>query len=120
MAKNKKKADKTASKIESGKKSKVEVVEAVEVDEDEEVEAPSKKKSSSKAADFDGSVYKIIEVVGSSTKSWEHAAQVAINRASQTLDDLRIAEVVDQDLKIEDGQVAAYRTRLRLSFKYRD
>jgi flavin-binding protein dodecin len=118
MAKNKKKSEKPVSKVDAGKKSKVEVVDAVEVEEEDEPQP--KKKSSSKASDFDGSVYKIIEVVGSSSKSWEHAAQVAINRASQTLDDLRIAEVVDQDLKIEDGQVAAYRTRLRLSFKYRD
>jgi flavin-binding protein dodecin len=81
------------------------------------------KEKSSKVKDgggSSGSVYKIIEVVGSSSKSWEHAAQVAVERASQTLEDLRIAEVVDQDLKIEDGKISAYRTKLRLSFKFKD
>ena len=67
-----------------------------------------------------GSVYKVIEVIGSSTKSWEHAAQVAVERASQSLEDLRVAEVVDQDLKIEDGTISAYRTKLRLSFKFKE
>jgi flavin-binding protein dodecin len=66
------------------------------------------------------SIYKVIEVIGTSEKSWEDAAVKAVNRASQTLSDLRIAEVVSQDLKIEDGKVAAYRTKLSLSFKYRD
>jgi len=66
------------------------------------------------------SVYKVIEVIGTSEKSWEDAAVRAIERASQTLSDLRIAEVVSQDLKIEDGKVAAFRTKLSLSFKYRD
>jgi flavin-binding protein dodecin len=66
------------------------------------------------------SVYKVIEVIGTSEKSWEDAAVRAIERASQTLNDLRIAEVVSQDLKIEDGKVAAFRTKLSLSFKYRD
>lgn len=66
------------------------------------------------------SIYKVIEVIGTSEKSWEDAAVKAVNRASQTLSDLRIAEVISQDLKIEDGKVAAYRTKLSLSFKYRD
>ena len=66
------------------------------------------------------SVYKVIEVIGTSEKSWEDAAVRAVERASQTLSDLRIAEVVSQDLKIEDGKVAAFRTKLSLSFKYRD
>ena len=66
------------------------------------------------------SIYKVIEVIGTSEKSWEDAAVKAVNRASQTLSDLRIAEVVSQDLKIEDGKVAAFRTKLSLSFKYRD
>jgi len=66
------------------------------------------------------SIYKIIEVVGTSEVSWEHAANKAIERASKTLEDLRIAEVTAQDLKIEDGKVVAYRTRLRLSFRFRD
>ena len=61
------------------------------------------------------SIYKVIEVIGTSEKSWEDAAVKAVKRASQTLSDLRIAEVVSQDLKIEDGKVAAYRTKLSLS-----
>ena len=91
---------------------------------EDEAPATTKKvattRKASSRSDSSGSVYKIIEVVGSSPKSWEHAAQVAISRASQTLQDLRIAEVVDQDLKIEDGKIAAYRTKLRMSFKFRD
>ena len=66
------------------------------------------------------SVYKVIEVIGTSEKSWDDAAMVAINRASQTINDLRIAEVISQDLKIEDGKVSAFRTKLSLSFKFRD
>jgi flavin-binding protein dodecin len=64
------------------------------------------------------SVYKIIELVGSSPTSWEDAAAKAISRASKTLRDLRIAEVVAQDLHIEDGKVVLYRTRLKVSFKF--
>ncbi|MBE9480668.1 MAG: dodecin domain-containing protein [Bacteroidetes bacterium] len=66
------------------------------------------------------SIYKIIEVVGTSEVSWEDAANKAIERAAKTLDDLRIAEVTSQDLKIEDGKVVSYRTKLRLSFRFRD
>ncbi len=66
------------------------------------------------------SVYKVIEIVGSSPKSWEHAANIAVERASKSINDLRVAEVVDQDLKIENGKISAYRTKLRLSFKYKD
>lgn len=66
------------------------------------------------------SIYKVIEVVGTSEVSWDDAAKKAVERASKTLEDLRIAEVTAQDLKIEDGKVAAYRTKVRLSFKYRD
>jgi len=66
------------------------------------------------------SIYKIIEVVGTSEVSWEDAANKAIERAFKTLEDLRIAEVTAQDLKIEDGKIVAYRTRLRLSFRFRD
>ncbi|MCH9047089.1 MAG: dodecin domain-containing protein [SAR324 cluster bacterium] len=65
------------------------------------------------------SVYKVIEIVGSSEKSWDDAARVAVERAGQTLDDLRVAEVTAQDLKIENGKVVAYRTKLTISFKYR-
>lgn len=67
-----------------------------------------------------GSVYKVIEVIGSSVSSWEDAARAAVDRASQTLTDLRVAEVVQQDLKIEDGKISSFRTKLRLSFKYKD
>ena len=66
------------------------------------------------------SIYKVIEVIGTSEVSWEDAAVKAVSRASQTLSDLRIAEIVSQDLKIEGGKVAAYRTKLSLSFKYKD
>jgi len=65
-------------------------------------------------------VYKVIELIGTSENSWEEAASEAITRASQTVDDLRIAEVVSQDLKIEGGKVIAYRTKLSLSFKFRE
>jgi flavin-binding protein dodecin len=64
------------------------------------------------------SVYKAIELVGTSSESWEKAAAVAIERAAMSLRDLRIAEVVQQDLVIENGKVEAYRTRLKVSFKY--
>lgn len=65
-----------------------------------------------------GSVYKIIEVVGTSSESWEAAAQTAIDTASKSLKDLRVAEVTKLDMKIEDGKVVAYRARVSLSFKY--
>ena len=64
------------------------------------------------------SVYKVIELVGTSSESWEKAATAAVNRAAKSLRDLRVAEVVEQDLVIEDGKVTAYRTKLKLSFKY--
>ena len=64
------------------------------------------------------SVYKVIELVGSSPESWEKAAAAAVERAGKTLRDLRIASVVEQDLQIEDGKIAAYRVRLKLSFKF--
>jgi flavin-binding protein dodecin len=64
------------------------------------------------------SVYKIIEVVGTSTESWERAATVAVERASETLRDLRIAEVAQLDMHLEDGKVAAYRAKVKVSFKY--
>lgn len=66
------------------------------------------------------SVYKIVEVVGSSPESWEKAAQVAIETAAKSLRDLRVAEVDKLDLHIEDGRIAAYRARMKLSFKYED
>ena len=64
------------------------------------------------------SVYKIIELVGTSTDSWEKAAAAAVARASDSLRDLRIAEVAELDLQIEDGRVAAYRAKVKVSFKY--
>ena len=67
-----------------------------------------------------GSIYKVIEIVGSSPHSWEKAATNAIDRASKTLRDLRVAEVVSQDLVIEDGTVEAFRTKLKVSFKFED
>lgn len=66
------------------------------------------------------SIYKVIEVIGTSEKSWEDAAVKAVTRASQTLTDLRIAEVISQDLKIEKGKVTAYRTKVSMSFKFKD
>jgi flavin-binding protein dodecin len=64
------------------------------------------------------SVYKITEVIGTSSTSWEEAAKNAVERASRTLRDLRVAEIVKLDVKVENGRVAAYRTRVALSFKY--
>jgi hypothetical protein len=64
------------------------------------------------------SVYRVTEVIGTSAKSWEDAAKKAVETASGTLRDLRIAEVVKMDVKIEDGKTLEYRTRLQLSFKY--
>ncbi|MEA3460622.1 MAG: dodecin family protein [Bacteroidota bacterium] len=64
------------------------------------------------------SVYKIIELVGSSTVSWDDAAKNAIIKASKSLRDLRIAEVVAQDIHLKDGKIEFYRTKIKLSFKY--
>ena len=64
------------------------------------------------------SVYKIVELVGSSSESWEKATAAAISRAGKSLRDLRIAEVSKVDVQIKDGEVEAYRVRLRVSFKY--
>ena len=66
------------------------------------------------------SVYKIIEVVGTSTESWEKAATAAVNRAAKTLRDLRVAEIVQLDMQISNGKVEAYRAKVRLSFKFED
>lgn len=66
------------------------------------------------------SVYKVIELVGVSQESWEKAAMNAIERASKTLRDLRIAEVRELDMQIENGKVKAYRTKVKLSFKFED
>ena len=64
------------------------------------------------------SVYKVIEMVGTSTDSWEKAAEAAVTQASQTVRDLRIAEVVEMDMQLEDGKAIRYRTKVRVSFKY--
>ena len=64
------------------------------------------------------SVYKVIELVGTSTESWEKAATAAVETASKSLKDLRIAEVVEFDMQIEDGNVRAYRAKVKISFKY--
>jgi flavin-binding protein dodecin len=64
------------------------------------------------------SVYKVIELVGTSPESWEKAAAAAVNRAAQSLRELRIAEVVELDMQIEDGKVIAYRAKVKISFKY--
>ena len=64
------------------------------------------------------SVYKVIELIGTSTESWEKAAKAAVERAAESLRDLRIAEVVEQDVQLQNGKVELYRTKLKLSFKY--
>jgi len=64
------------------------------------------------------SIYKVVEVIGTSTKSWDDAAKNAVETASGTLRDLRIAEIVKLDMTVKDGKVRAYRARVSLSFKY--
>ena len=64
------------------------------------------------------SVYKVIELVGTSTTSWQKAAEAAVKRASKTLRDLRIAEITQLDMTLQDGKLAQYRARVKLSFKY--
>ena len=64
------------------------------------------------------SVYKVIELVGTSSESWERAAAAAIETAAQTLRDLRIAQIIEQDVHISDGRVEAYRVKMKVSFKY--
>jgi dodecin len=66
------------------------------------------------------SVYKIVELVGSSEESWEQAAKNAVERAGKTLRDLRVAEVTEMDMKVEGGKITAFRVRVKLSFKYKD
>ena len=66
------------------------------------------------------SVYKVVELVGTSTESWEKAAAAAVAKASQTLRGLRIAEVSEMDMQIEDGQVVSYRAKIKLSFKFEE
>ncbi len=66
------------------------------------------------------SVYRVIDVIGTSSQSWEDAAVTAVNTAHKSLRDMRVAEVVQQDLQIEDDGATIFRTKLRLSFKYED
>jgi len=67
---------------------------------------------------MNNSVYKIVELVGTSTESWEDAATTAVETASKSLKDLRVAEISKLDLKVEFGKVVAYRAKVNLSFKY--
>jgi flavin-binding protein dodecin len=64
------------------------------------------------------SVYKVIELIGTSTESWEKAAKAAIERAAASLRDLRVAEVTEQDIQLKDGKVEFYRAKVKVSFKY--
>jgi flavin-binding protein dodecin len=66
------------------------------------------------------SVYKIVELVGTSTESWERATAAAVEKASKSLRELRIAEVAELDVQIEDGVIRAYRAKIKVSFKYED
>ncbi|MBY0279305.1 dodecin family protein [Candidatus Binatia bacterium] len=66
------------------------------------------------------SVYKVIELVGTSSESWERAAAAAVEKASKSLRDLRIAEVSELDMQIEDGAIRAYRAKVKVSFKYEE
>jgi flavin-binding protein dodecin len=66
------------------------------------------------------STYKVIELIGTSPDSWEKAAKNAVETASKSLKDLRIAEAIDFDLKMEEGKVVAYRTKVKISFKYQE
>ncbi|HSR29748.1 MAG TPA: dodecin family protein [Anaerolineae bacterium] len=66
------------------------------------------------------SVYKVIELVGTSSESWEKAAAKAVELAAKSVRDLRIAEVVEMDMQLDDGKVVAYRTKVKVSFKYED
>ena len=66
------------------------------------------------------SVYKVIEIVGTSNDSWERAAAAAVERAAETLRDLRVAKVVEQDIQVADGKIEAYRIKLKVSFKFED
>ena len=64
------------------------------------------------------SVYKVITLVGTSTESWEAAAKAAVMKAAKSIRDLRIAEIIEMDMQIEDGEIVAYRTKVKVSFKY--
>ncbi len=74
--------------------------------------------SNAREATMAESVYKIIELVGTSTESWEKAAAAAVERASKSLRDLRIAEILELDMQLSDGKIEAYRAKVKVSFKY--
>lgn len=65
-----------------------------------------------------GSVYKVVELIGTSTESWEEAARAAVETAAQSLEDIRIAEVVKLDMRLNENKVVEYRTKMMVSFKY--
>jgi flavin-binding protein dodecin len=65
------------------------------------------------------SVYRVIEVIGTSPTSWEEAARMAVETAGTTLEDLRVAEIVELDMRLQDNKVVAYRAKVKISFKYR-
>ena len=69
-------------------------------------------------ADKEQGVYRVTEIIGTSTKSWEDAARLAVETAAKTLRDLRVAEVTKLDMKVEGGKIVAFRARVQLSFKY--
>lgn len=69
---------------------------------------------------MEDSVYKMVEIIGTSETSWEDAAKRAVSRANQTLRDIRIAEVVKLDMRLEDSRIVSYRARVKISFKYED
>ncbi len=81
------------------------------------VSSPPRRQKENEMAE---SVYKVIELVGASTESWEKAATAAVERASKSLQDLRIAEIAELDMQLEDGKVRTYRAKVKVSFKYRD
>lgn len=66
------------------------------------------------------SVYKVVELVGTSTESWEQAAKAAVDRAAETLRDLRVAEISELDMQLDNGKVQLYRAKVKVSFKYQD
>jgi flavin-binding protein dodecin len=66
------------------------------------------------------SVYKVIELIGTSEKSWEDAAAAAVKKASKSLTDLRIAEISELDMQLQDGKISAYRAKVKVSFKYKE
>ena len=78
------------------------------------------RRTKNKDTDKEAGVYRIVDVIGVSTVSWDDAAKRAVETAAKSLRDLRIAEVIKMDLKVEDGKVLAYRTKLALSFKYEE